>query len=72
MTREEAVAQAALYGLTGLTLLSVGSVVASGLFFMFARATLLAAVPAMIIWLICAYFGMRQFAHGIYEIIEDA
>lgn len=70
MSRDETVAQAALYGLTGLTILSIGNLTAVGIFYVFSRTTLLVAVPAVLVWLISAYYGMRQFAHGIYEIAE--
>ncbi|AGB34068.1 hypothetical protein Natpe_4373 (plasmid) [Natrinema pellirubrum DSM 15624] len=72
MSRDDTVSQAALYGLTGLTILSIGSLIVVAVFYAFSDTTLLVAVPLVLVWLISAYYGMRQFAHGLYEIAESA
>ena len=70
MPRNSAVAEAGIFGLGGAVLLSVGIVVAAALV-----STLdfwLAAVPALLVWGVAAYYAMSQFAHGVYTVVEDA
>ncbi len=70
MSRHSAATDAAFNGVVGLALLSVGSVVASVLL-----TTLdlwVAFVPALLVWGLFAFFGLKQFAYGIHTIVEDA
>lgn len=69
MARNAAVSEAALNGLAGTVLVSVGSFVASLIFT--ALNPLFGAVPAVLVWVVCVYYGMKQFAHGVYTIVED-
>ena len=70
MTREEAVGEATFAGFAGIVLLSAGSLVASWIL-----STLdpwVGAFPAILVWGVFVYYGTKQFAHGIYTIVEDA
>ena len=69
MARNDAVREAAFFGLAGTVLVSVGSFVASVIFT--ALNPWLGAVPAVLVWGVCVFYGMQQFAHGIYTIVED-
>lgn len=70
MTRDQATSYAAFCGLAGLILVVVGTGVASLLFTAF--PVWLAALPALLVWGACVYLGMKQFARGIYEVVDDA
>ena len=71
MAREEIVEEAATYGLTGFVLLSVGVSLAAALVFVVGPAPvpLALAIAALTGG---AYYGMKQFAYGIYEIVDRA
>ena len=71
MGREEAVEEAATYGLTGFVLLSAGVLIAGALVLFIGPAPLPVAL-AIAALLAGAYHGMKQFADGIYEIADDA
>ena len=70
MSRHTAATDAAFNGVVGLALLSVGSIVASKLFVSF--DPWVAAVPALLVWSVFAFFGLKQFAYGVYTVVEDA
>jgi hypothetical protein len=70
MPRHTAATDAAINGLVGLVLLSIGSIVASALGTIF--DPVIAAIPALIVWIVCAFYGLKQFAYGLYTLIEDA
>ena len=69
MGRNNTVTTAALFGLAGTILLSVGGVLAS------VSVTTLdlwfGGTLAVLVWGTFAYFAMKQFANGIYTIVED-
>ena len=70
MTRDNTVSTAALFGLAGTVLLSVGGVLASA-----SVTTLdlwLGGTLAVLVWGTFAYLAMKQFANGVYTIVEDA
>lgn len=70
MTRNDAVGEAAIFGLVGTVLISTGGLIAS---FLFSRFGLwIGVVPALLVWGLFLYLGMKQFAHGIYAVVEDA
>lgn len=69
-SRDSAVSEAAVFGVAGLALLSVGSLAASAL--VSALDPWVAVVPALIVWMVAAYVAMRLFAHGVYTVVEDA
>ncbi|WP_435360193.1 hypothetical protein [Haloarchaeobius sp. DFWS5] len=70
MTRDETVEQAAIFGLVGAVIIIVGSTIATVLFS--SIDTWVSALPSFLIWAGCVYYGMKQFAQGIYRIVEDA
>ncbi|WP_416839485.1 hypothetical protein [Haloferax sp. DFSO52] len=70
MSRHNATTDAAVNGVAGLIIFSVGGAVAS--FLLTAFGPWLGFVPAMAVWAGCGYFGLKQFAHGIYTIVESA
>ena len=70
MARNEVTDLAALFGLAGTVLVTGGSVIASMLFAKL--GPWVGAVPAVLVWGACVFYGMKQFAHGIYAVVEDA
>ena len=70
MARHDAVGEAAFSGLVGLVLCAVGGAGASALVASLDRW--LAVLPALAIWLACTYYGLKQIAHGISPLVEDA
>jgi hypothetical protein len=70
MSRDSAVSTAAFYGFIGLVLFSVGSLIASALISAF--SLWFAAVPALLVWSLFGYLGLKHFAYGVYTIVEDA
>ena len=70
MSRDSAVAEAAIFGLVGLVLLSVGSIVASAL--VSVLDLWVAVLPALLVWGVAAYYAMKQFALGVHTVVADA
>ncbi|MFC6823981.1 hypothetical protein [Halopelagius fulvigenes] len=70
MPRYAATTDAAINGVVGLVLLSVGSAVAPLIFTSF--DPWMSALPAFLVWCVFAYYAMNQFAHGIYTVVEEA
>lgn len=70
MSRENATTDAAVYGLAGLVIFSVGAAVAS--FILTAFGPWMGFVPALVVWAGVGYFALKQFANGLYTIVESA
>lgn len=70
MSRSSATTDAAVNGVVAIVIVAIGSAIASGVFGLF--DTSLAIVPAFLVWLLSVYLGLRQAAHGLYTIVEDA
>lgn len=69
MTRANAVNEAAVFGVVGSILFSLGGIFSS---FLLSRLDFwVAIIISLPLWLVFMYFGMKQFAHGIYTLIED-
>ena len=70
MNRNNTVTSAALFGFVGTILMSIGGVLAS------ASITMLdlwfGVILAFLVWSLFVFFAMKQFANGIYTIVEDA
>lgn len=69
MSRDSATTDAAVNGVVAVVILGLGGALASGLFALF--DTSLAILPAFLVWLLFAYFALKQVAHGIYTLVED-
>jgi predicted signal transduction protein with EAL and GGDEF domain len=70
MSRDQALSYAAVCGVAGLVLVATGTALASAL--VFYAPLWLAVLPALLVWLGCGYLGMKQFARGIYEVVDEA
>jgi hypothetical protein len=70
MSRDVAITDAAVNGVAGLLSVSLGGAVAS--FILAAFGVWVGFVPALIVWAAFGYIGLKQFARGIYTIVEDA
>lgn len=70
MSRDPVVTDAAVYGVLGLVLLVVGTLVAVSL--VDTLDLWVALVLGVLVWTGCAFYGMKQFAHGVHLLVEDA
>ncbi|MFB9808362.1 hypothetical protein ACFFQF_25800 [Haladaptatus pallidirubidus] len=70
MSRQSAATDVAFNGIVGTIPLFVGSISASVLVAMF--SPWLAAIPALLVWGVVAFYGFQQFAYGFHTIVEDA
>ncbi|WP_049972110.1 hypothetical protein [Haladaptatus cibarius] len=70
MSRQSAATDAAINGIVGIALLSVGTISAS--VFAIMLNPWLTAVPALLVWATFAFYGFKQFAYGLHTIVADA
>jgi len=68
--RDRAVGEAAVFGLVGTVRLSAGSLAASAP--VATPGPWLAAVPAVLVSAAFAFYGCRQYAHGVSTVVADA
>lgn len=69
MAREDAVTEAALFGVGGIALVSLGNLATSAVFS--ALDFWLALLPGLLVWIAFAYVGAKQFAKGMYVLLAD-